>query len=57
MDKPSVSLIDISTYLPGEPIAADYYAQFAESDALREKSCSGRRSFAITSARMRVRST
>jgi 3-oxoacyl-[acyl-carrier-protein] synthase III len=36
MDKPNVSLIDVSTYLPGEPIPADYYAQFAESDELRE---------------------
>jgi 3-oxoacyl-[acyl-carrier-protein] synthase III len=36
MDKPTVSLIDVSTYLPGEPIPADYYAQFAESDELRE---------------------
>jgi 3-oxoacyl-[acyl-carrier-protein] synthase-3 len=33
---PSVSLIDVSTYLPGEPIGADYYAQFAESDDLRD---------------------
>jgi 3-oxoacyl-[acyl-carrier-protein] synthase III len=32
----SVSLIDVSTYLPGEPISADYYAQFAESDDLRD---------------------
>jgi 3-oxoacyl-[acyl-carrier-protein] synthase III len=32
----AVSLIDVSTYLPGEPIGADYYAQFAESDALRD---------------------
>jgi 3-oxoacyl-[acyl-carrier-protein] synthase III len=32
----SVSLIDVSTYLPGEPIGADYYAQFAESDDLRD---------------------
>ena len=31
-----VSLIDISTYLPGEPIGADYYAQFADSDDLRD---------------------
>jgi 3-oxoacyl-[acyl-carrier-protein] synthase III len=31
-----VSLIDVSTYLPGEPIGADYYAQFAETDDLRE---------------------
>ncbi|MGZ6777419.1 MAG: 3-oxoacyl-ACP synthase III family protein [Mycobacterium sp.] len=33
---PSVSLLDISTYLPGEPVSAGYYAGFAESDALRE---------------------
>ncbi len=32
----SVSLLDVSTYLPGEPISADYYAQFAESDDLRD---------------------
>ena len=31
-----VSLIDVSTYLPGEPVPADYYAQFAESDELRD---------------------
>ena len=36
MSQPSVSLIDVSTYLPGEPIGADYYAQFAESDELRD---------------------
>jgi len=36
MGNSSVSLIDVSTYLPGEPIAADYYAQFAESDDLRD---------------------
>ena len=36
MSKPSVSLIDVSTYLPGEPIGADYYAQFAESDDLHD---------------------
>jgi 3-oxoacyl-[acyl-carrier-protein] synthase III len=36
MGKPNVSLIDVSTYLPGEPIAADYYAQFAESDDLHD---------------------
>jgi 3-oxoacyl-[acyl-carrier-protein] synthase-3 len=33
---PAVSLIDVSTYLPGEPIPADYYAQFADSDDLRD---------------------
>ncbi|MFZ1176910.1 MAG: 3-oxoacyl-[acyl-carrier-protein] synthase III C-terminal domain-containing protein [Mycobacterium sp.] len=36
MSQPNVSLIDVSTYLPGEPIGADYYAQFAESDDLRD---------------------
>jgi 3-oxoacyl-[acyl-carrier-protein] synthase-3 len=34
--RPDVSLIDVSSYLPGEPIGADYYAQFADSDELRE---------------------
>lgn len=32
----SASLIDVSTYLPGEPVGADYYAQFADSDGLRD---------------------
>ncbi len=32
----TVSLLDVSTYLPGEPVPADYYAGFAESDDLRE---------------------
>src|SRR6201998_1161859 len=36
MNIPAVSLIDVSTYLPGEPISADYSAQFAESDELRD---------------------
>ncbi|CAM2939503.1 3-oxoacyl-ACP synthase [Mycobacterium intermedium] len=36
MNPVAVSLIDVSTYLPGEPIGADYYAQFAESDDLRD---------------------
>ncbi len=36
MSTSSVSLIDVSTYLPGEPIGAEYYAQFAENDDLRE---------------------
>lgn len=36
MSQPVVSLTDLSTYLPGEPIGADYYAQFAESDDLRD---------------------
>jgi 3-oxoacyl-[acyl-carrier-protein] synthase-3 len=34
--QPGVSLIDVSSYLPGEPIGADYYAQFADSDELRD---------------------
>ena len=32
----TVSLLDIATYLPGEPVSADYYAGYAESDSLRE---------------------
>jgi 3-oxoacyl-[acyl-carrier-protein] synthase III len=36
LNEAPVSLIDVSTYLPGEPIGADYYAQFAGSDELRE---------------------
>jgi 3-oxoacyl-[acyl-carrier-protein] synthase III len=32
----NVSLTDISTYLPGEPIGAEYYAQHAGSDDLRD---------------------
>ena len=36
MSRPSVSLTDVSTYLPGEPIGAEYYAQFAETDDLRD---------------------
>jgi 3-oxoacyl-[acyl-carrier-protein] synthase-3 len=36
MSTPTVSLIDVSTYLPGEPIPAEYYAQFADSDDLRD---------------------
>jgi 3-oxoacyl-[acyl-carrier-protein] synthase-3 len=35
MSQPTVSLMDVSSYLPGDPIPADYYAQFAESDDLR----------------------
>lgn len=30
------SLIDVSTYLPGPPIGADYYARFADTDDLRD---------------------
>ena len=41
MDAPkTVSLIDVSTYLPGSPIGADYYLQFQaqgpDSDDLRD---------------------
>jgi 3-oxoacyl-[acyl-carrier-protein] synthase-3 len=36
LNKANVSLLDVSSYLPGEPIGADYYAQFAESDDLRD---------------------
>ena len=36
MSQPAVSLLDVSTYLPGEPIGADYYARFAGSDDLRD---------------------
>lgn len=32
----TVSLVDVSTYLPGEPIGAEYYANFASADELRE---------------------
>jgi len=36
VSQPTVSLTDVSSYLPGEPISPDYYAQFAESDDLRD---------------------
>ena len=36
MSEPVISLLDVSSYLPGEPIGADYYAQFAGSDELRD---------------------
>ena len=36
MSQPAVSLLDVSTCLPGEPIGADYYAKFAGSDDLRD---------------------
>jgi hypothetical protein len=53
----TVSLIDVSTYLPGQPIGADYYAQFAESDELRDNVMFRAPRFATTSPRMRPRST
>jgi 3-oxoacyl-[acyl-carrier-protein] synthase III len=34
MNQPTVSLTDVSTYLPGEPVGADYYAKSAGSDDL-----------------------
>ncbi len=36
MSQNTVSLVDVSTYLPGKPISAEYYAQFADSDDLRD---------------------
>lgn len=36
MVNPTVSLVDVSSYLPGAPIGADYYAQFAGSDDLAD---------------------
>jgi 3-oxoacyl-[acyl-carrier-protein] synthase III len=36
MKQPTASLTDVSTYLPGRPIGADYYAQFAGSDELAD---------------------
>lgn len=36
MSPPTASLTDLSTYLPGKPIGADYYAQFADSDELAD---------------------
>src|ERR1700752_2284313 len=36
MRRPSLSLIDVSSYMPGGALRADYYAQFAESDDLRD---------------------
>ena len=36
MSTPTVSLIDVSSYLPGAPIGTDYYSAFAGADELRE---------------------
>jgi len=36
MTTPNVSLIDVSTFLPEKRVSAEYYAQFAESDDLRD---------------------
>lgn len=34
--QPAVSLLDVSSYLPGPPIGVDYYEQFASADDLRD---------------------
>ncbi|HEX9174537.1 MAG TPA: ketoacyl-ACP synthase III family protein [Mycobacterium sp.] len=36
MSTPAVSLIDVSSYLPGAPIGTDYYSAFAGADELRD---------------------
>jgi len=36
MSTPTVSLVDVSSYLPGEPIGTEYYAKCASSDELRD---------------------
>jgi 3-oxoacyl-[acyl-carrier-protein] synthase-3 len=36
MSTPTISLLDVSTYLPGEPVGVDYYAQYASEDELRD---------------------
>jgi len=36
MTTPAISLIDVSTYRPGEPIGTEYYANYASSDELRD---------------------
>ena len=36
MTTPAVSLIDVSSYVPGDPIGVDYYSHFAGSDELRD---------------------
>jgi 3-oxoacyl-[acyl-carrier-protein] synthase-3 len=36
MSQPTVSLIDVSSYLPGDPIGTDYYAKYASADQLRD---------------------
>jgi len=36
VNRPDISLIDVASYLPGEPIGADYYAEFTGSDELRD---------------------
>ena len=36
MSTPTVSLIDVSSYLPGDPIGTDYYSAFAGADELRD---------------------
>jgi 3-oxoacyl-[acyl-carrier-protein] synthase-3 len=36
MSTPAVSLVDVSSYLPGEPVSVDYYAKYASADELRD---------------------
>jgi 3-oxoacyl-[acyl-carrier-protein] synthase III len=36
MTTPTVSLVDVSTYLPENRVSAEYYANFARTDELRE---------------------
>jgi|GEM_PF-6815982 len=36
MTTPTVSLVDVSTYLPENRVSAEYYANFAGTDELRE---------------------
>lgn len=33
-DLPPVSLVDVSSYLPGEPVGTEYFTQFARSDRM-----------------------
>jgi len=36
MTTPTVSLVDVSTYLPENRVSAEYYANFAGTDELRD---------------------
>lgn len=57
MSHPNVSLLDVSSYLPGDPIPAEYYAQFADSDELRDNLMFRAPSSATTSLPTRPRPT
>lgn len=35
-NRPTVSLIDVSTYLPENRVPAEYYAKYADADSLRD---------------------